>query len=198
MYPSAARSQGAGLEKFHIQRTGRTRRLVRAAASVALYVAKGHWAPKIRIFIAAACLGASIAAGASVPFLLKYAVDALTGTALAIGVAIAFVVAYGAGRVIQQGLAQARDAVFSAVGQRAARLVARRVFERLHELSYRFHTERRTGALHQVIDRGAKAIDFLLRMALFNVIPVVGQASFSAESCCWNTMSGSRSRPSAR
>lgn len=137
---------------------------------------KDNWAPKIRIFIAAACLGASIAAGASVPFLLKYAVDALTGTALAIGVAIAFVVAYGAGRVIQQGLAQARDAVFSAVGQRAARLVARRVFERLHELSYRFHTERRTGALHQVIDRGAKAIDFLLRMALFNVIPVVGQA----------------------
>jgi ATP-binding cassette subfamily B protein len=54
--------------------------------------------------------------------------------------------------------------------------VARRVFQRLHELSYRFHTERRTGALHQLIDRGAKAIDFLLRMALFNVVPVVGQA----------------------
>lgn len=137
---------------------------------------KDNWAPKIRIFIAAACLGASIAAGAAVPFLLKYAVDALEGTAVAIGVAIAFVIAYGLGRVLQQGLAQARDAVFSAVGQRAARLVARRVFERLHELSYRFHTERRTGALHQVIDRGAKAIDFLLRMALFNVIPVVGQA----------------------
>ncbi|WP_416897347.1 MAG: ABCB family ABC transporter ATP-binding protein/permease [Minwuia sp.] len=137
---------------------------------------KDNWAPKVRIFIAAACLGGSIAAGAAVPFLLKEAVDALDGETIAIGVAVAFVVAYGLGRVLQQGLGQARDAVFSAVGQRAARNVSRRVFERLHELSYRFHTERRTGALHQVIDRGAKAIDFLLRMTLFNVVPVVGQA----------------------
>lgn len=138
---------------------------------------RGERGPKLRIALAAACLAGSIAAGAGVPFLLKYAVDALDpGAAQAIGVAIGFVIAYGLARVTQQGLAQARDAVFSAVGQHAARLVARSVFQRLHELSYRFHTERRTGALHQVIDRGAKAIDFLLRMALFNVLPTVGQA----------------------
>lgn len=136
----------------------------------------GEKGPKLRIFIAALCLAGSIAAGAGVPFLLKYAVDALDGTTQTLMVAVAFVIAYGAARVLQQGLAQARDAVFSAVGQRAARNVGRRVFQRLHELSYRFHTERRTGALHQVIDRGAKAIDFLLRMALFNVLPTIGQA----------------------
>ncbi|MEC9347379.1 MAG: ABC transporter ATP-binding protein/permease [Pseudomonadota bacterium] len=138
---------------------------------------KGERGPKLRILLAAACLAGSIAAGAGVPFLLKYAVDALDpGTSQAIGVAVGFVIAYGLARILQQGLAQARDGVFSAVGQRAARLVARSVFQRLHALSYRFHTERRTGALHQVIDRGAKAIDFLLRMALFNVVPTVAQA----------------------
>lgn len=136
----------------------------------------GERGPKIRIFIAALCLAFSIAAGAGVPFLLKEAVDALDGASQTLFVAVAFVVAYGTARVVQQGLAQARDAVFSAVGQRAARNVGRQVFRRLHELSYRFHTERRTGALHQVIDRGAKAIDFLLRMALFNVLPTIGQA----------------------
>lgn len=137
---------------------------------------KDDWRPKLRILLAAICLGGSIGAGAAVPFLLKHAVDALDGDTAALGVGVAFVVAYGLGRVLQQGLAQARDGIFSAVGQRAARRVARLVFQRLHELSYRFHTERRTGALHQVIDRGAKAIDFLLRMTLFNVVPVVGQA----------------------
>ncbi|WP_206419835.1 ABCB family ABC transporter ATP-binding protein/permease [Minwuia thermotolerans] len=137
---------------------------------------KDDWRPKLRIVLAACFLAGSIAAGATVPFLLKHAVDSLDAENIAIGAAIAFVVAYGLGRVLQQGLAQARDGIFSAVGQRAARRVARRVFQRLHELSYRFHTERRTGALHQLIDRGAKAIDFLLRMALFNVVPVVGQA----------------------
>lgn len=136
----------------------------------------GETGPKLRIFLAALCLAGSIAAGAGVPFLLKEAVDALDGATQTLMVAVAFVIAYGAARVLQQGLAQARDAVFSAVGQRAARRVGRRVFQRLHELSYRFHTERRTGALHQVIDRGAKAIDFLLRMALFNVLPTIGQA----------------------
>ncbi|MDF1720295.1 MAG: ABC transporter ATP-binding protein/permease [Minwuia sp.] len=137
---------------------------------------KGERGPKIRILVAAFCLACSIAAGAGVPFLLKEAVDALDGASQTLFVAVAFVVAYGTARVVQQGLAQARDAVFSAVGQRAARNVGRQVFRRLHELSYRFHTERRTGALHQVIDRGAKAIDFLLRMALFNVLPTIGQA----------------------
>ena len=137
---------------------------------------KDDWRPKLRIILAACFLAGSIGAGAAVPFLLKHAVDSLDGETIALGAAVAFVIAYGLGRVLQQGLAQARDGIFSAVGQRAARRVSRRVFQRLHELSYRFHTERRTGALHQLIDRGAKAIDFLLRMALFNVVPVLGQA----------------------
>jgi len=43
----------------------------------------------------------------------------------------------------------------------------------LHQLSLRFHLDRQTGGLSRVIERGTKAIDFLLRFMLFNIVPTL-------------------------
>jgi len=75
--------------------------------------------------------------------------------------------------VAERLLGQVRDAAFASVGQNAIRTLARQVFQHLHGLSLRFHLERQTGGLNRAIDRGTKAIDFILRMALFNILPTV-------------------------
>jgi len=43
----------------------------------------------------------------------------------------------------------------------------------LHQLSLRFHLERRTGAVTKVIERGTKSIDTMLYFLLFNIAPTI-------------------------
>ena len=67
--------------------------------------------------------------------------------------------------------AQFRDVWFTAVAQHAVRELANRTFRHLHELSLRFHLERRTGGLNRVIERGVTGVDTIVRMAVLNSIP---------------------------
>ena len=86
--------------------------------------------------------------------------------------AIGLVVSYGLIRIFAVGFTQLRDGIFSVVGQRALRSLALRTFSHIHELSTRFHLDRKTGALSRVIDRGIKGVDFLLRFLLFSIVPL--------------------------
>ncbi len=97
-----------------------------------------------------------------IPVVFKEATDWLTENApangeparlLAFG-AMGLIGAYGAGRVLMMGLNQIRDVLFTKVGQHAARELNNRTFRHLHQLSLRFHLERRTGGLSRVIERG--------------------------------------------
>ena len=66
-----------------------------------------------------------------------------------------------------------RNAMFEKVGQDAARRLAGKVFRHVHELSLRFHLERRTGSLTKIVERGTKSIDMMLYFILFNIAPTV-------------------------
>jgi ABC-type transport system involved in Fe-S cluster assembly fused permease/ATPase subunit len=59
------------------------------------------------------------------------------------------------------------------VQMRASRVVARQTFEHLHGLSMRFHMDRQTGGLSNIILRGTLGIQNVLRLATFNVIPTI-------------------------
>ncbi len=85
---------------------------------------------------------------------------------------LALVISYGMIRLFTVGFNQLRDAIFALVGQRALRNLALKTFSHIHELSLRFHLERQTGALNRIIDRGVKAVDFLLRFLLFSIFPL--------------------------
>ena len=108
------------------------------------------------------------------PFFYRAAVDGLApGTATAVVAApIMMVVAYGLARLMGTALQQLRDVVFARVGQHALRGLALRCFTHVHRLSLAYHISRRTGALSRIVDRGIKAIDFLLRFLVFNVVPL--------------------------
>ena len=95
------------------------------------------------------------------PYFFKWATDALTGEGKytpplpAILLApIALVIAYNVLRLVQLGFNQLRDALFARVGQYAVRQLAYRTFVHMHQLSLRFHLERRTGGLSRIIERG--------------------------------------------
>ena len=66
-----------------------------------------------------------------------------------------------------------RNAVFEKVGQQAGRRLAARVFRHVHDLSLRFHLERRTGSLTKIVERGTKSIDMMLYFLLFNIAPTL-------------------------
>ena len=66
-----------------------------------------------------------------------------------------------------------RNAIFEKVGQDAARRLAGKVFRHVHDLSLRFHLERRTGSLTKIVERGTKSIDMMLYFLLFNIAPTV-------------------------
>lgn len=66
---------------------------------------------------------------------------------------------------------QLRDAIFQPITEEAQRRAGTRVFSHVHSLSVRFHQSKRTGAVYRTIERGVRAIDFLLRFLAFNIAP---------------------------
>jgi ABC-type transport system involved in Fe-S cluster assembly fused permease/ATPase subunit len=137
---------------------------------------RGDTAARVRVVVAMACLVAAKLATVYVPVIYSRAVDALapkSGTAAALTLPVALIVAYALVRVASSGFGELRDAAFAAVQQRAARVLALRTFRHLHALSLRYHLDRQTGGLSRVIDRGAQAVQSVLRLAVFNIIPTL-------------------------
>ncbi len=150
---------------------------------------RGHWAtvlsllpylwpkhePALRLRLVLASIAMVLAKIATVyvPILYSHAVDALSGKAGPLAVPAAIIVAYALVRVGAAGFGELRDAIFAAVQMRASRVVARQTFEHLHGLSMRFHMDRQTGGLSNIILRGTLGIQNVLRLATFNVIPTL-------------------------
>lgn len=116
----------------------------------------------------------------AIPYTFKWATDALNGKVLS-GVAlpavllapVALVIAYNVARIISIGFNQLRDALFASVGQYAVRKLAYRTFVHMHDLSLRFHLERRTGGLSRVIERGTKGIESIVRFTIMATVPTL-------------------------
>lgn len=113
-----------------------------------------------------------------VPYFFKWATDALNGKQDATGFlpvlllgAVALVIAYNLTRLIQVGLNQLRDTLFASVGQHAVRQLAYKTFVHMHQLSLRFHLERKTGGLSRIIERGTKGIETIVRFTILNTAP---------------------------
>src|SRR5439155_12801424 len=89
--------------------------------------------------------------------------------AIVIGLVLAYCAARFGG-VLSDNL---RNAIFEKVGQNAVRTLAGQVFRHVHDLSLRFHLDRRTGSLTKIVERGTKSIDMMLYFLLFNIAPTV-------------------------
>ena len=133
---------------------------------------KGELELKARVIVAVLLVLAGKAVTLLGPYALKLAVDRMSAHS-AFAVVAGLVLAYAAARfggVLSDNL---RNAIFEKVGQDAARRLAGKVFRHVHELSLRFHLERRTGSLTKIVERGTKSIDMMLYFILFNIGPTI-------------------------
>ncbi|WP_375271015.1 ABCB family ABC transporter ATP-binding protein/permease [Sphingomonas sp.] len=107
------------------------------------------------------------------PFALQGAIDGMGVATTPVSLVVLLVLGYAAARFSATLFDNLRNTVFERVGQEATRRLAARVFRHLHQLSLRFHLERRTGAVTKVVERGTKSIDTMLYFLLFNIAPTI-------------------------
>src|ERR1700757_3087656 len=120
----------------------------------------------------------------AVPFTFKWAIDALSGKGSApiepsnwmlwlVASPLIMTASYGGLRVLMAILTQWRDGIFARVAMHAVRKLAYITFVHMHELSLRFHLERKTGGLTRVLERGRNGIETIVRMVILQLIPTI-------------------------
>ncbi|MBX4893799.1 MULTISPECIES: ABCB family ABC transporter ATP-binding protein/permease [Rhizobium] len=119
------------------------------------------------------CLIAAKVVTSLVPLTYKALVDHLDGNAATIALPTGLVLAYGGARLMATVFEELRIAVFTRVSGNATRLLGLRVFRQLHQLSLRFHLDRKTGGLARAIERGTQGISVILSRVLFSIVPIV-------------------------
>jgi ATP-binding cassette subfamily B protein len=134
---------------------------------------RGKSALKARVVAAVVLVLLGKAAVLLMPFAYKAVVDGMSAHRQPFGVVAMMVVGYAAARFAGVLSDNLRNALFEKVGQDAARRLAGTVFRHVHDLSLRFHLERRTGSLTKIVERGTKSIDMMLYFLLFNIGPTL-------------------------
>jgi ATP-binding cassette subfamily B protein len=140
-----------------------------------------RWRPHIVAALAVTLLAKVLAVAA--PIYLGDAGNKLAsgaGASEVAGPVIWMVLAFAGARFLSNGLPYVRDAFFAAVSQDAQRAIAVEAFRHAQHLSLQFHVTRRAGALHRIIERGAAAIDYLLRFLTFNIAPTLIELALAA------------------
>lgn len=147
-----------------------------ALADLARLVRRSN-APQLHVrLIAAVTLTlAGKGLGVLAPLVLGAAVNHLAagqgaGTAFGLGFA-AFAVGWALVRLMSAVTPNVSDVVFAPVRAAAQRKAATETFAHALSLSLDFHQTKRSGSLSRTMDRGSRAVDFLLRILAFNLVP---------------------------
>ena len=151
---------------------------------------------KTRVIGSLLLLLAAKLATVAVPFTFKWATDALAGQGSApiaasdwllwvVAAPVAMTIAYGGMRILMAALTQLRDGLFAKVAMHAVRRLAYRTFVHMHELSLRFHLERKTGGLTRVLERGRNGIETIVRMVILQLSPTIIELAFIVVVLMW-------------
>ena len=137
-------------------------------------IPKGNKEMPFRIFLAFIFLILATIVTVYTPFLYGKAVDLVSeGKQVNLNLLWFVIGSYALARLGQVFFDEAKEFVFARVAQKAVRGAALKAFQHLHSLSLSFHLNRQTGGLTRAIDRGSKGIEFLLRFAAFEIVPVL-------------------------
>ena len=151
---------------------------------------------KMRVVWSVVLLLVAKVATLAVPFTFKWATDALTGADTApvqssnwmlwvVASPIIMTLGYGGLRILMGVLTQWRDGIFARVAMHAVRKLAYRTFIHMHELSLRFHLERKTGGLTRVLERGRNGIETIVRMVILQLVPTIVEVTLLMAVLLW-------------
>src|SRR6266700_69139 len=190
-------SRGAGEAQASSDRSIEQATLIGTLVHLWPYIWPGDRADlKMRVVWSVVLLLAAKLATLSVPFTFKWAIDALTGadsapvqasnwTMWLIASPLLMTISYGGVRVLMAVLTQWRDGIFARVAMHAVRRLAYLTFVHMHELSLRFHLERKTGGLTRVLERGRSGIETIVRMVILQLIPTIVEVSLLMAVLLW-------------
>src|SRR6202021_2999582 len=166
-------------------------------AHLSPYICRGDRADlKMRVVWSVVLLLVAKLATLAVPFTFKWATDALTGADTApvqasnwalwvVASPIVMTLGYGGLRVLMGIFTQWRDGIFARVAMHAVRKLAYLTFVHMHELSLRFHLERKTGGLTRVLERGRLGIEVIVRMVILQLAPTIVEVSLLMGVLLW-------------
>lgn len=151
---------------------------------------------KLRVVWAMGLLLVAKLATLAVPFTFKWATDALSGhntsplagadwATWVIASPLVLTASYGLMRVVMAVLTQWRDGIFAQVAMHAVRRLAYMTFVHMHELSLRFHLERKTGGLTRVLERGRNGIETIVRMVILQLVPTIIEVALLTGVLLW-------------
>jgi len=131
------------------------------------------WEYRGRVLLALGCLVLAKVANIGVPLVLKQIVDRLGAyPQVVVASPVLLLLAYGALKLGNALFGELRDVLFARVRYRAMRRLTLRTLAHLHDLSLRFHLERKTGAISRDLERGARSLSTLLNYLAFSILPV--------------------------
>ena len=139
-----------------------------------------------RVVIAVACLLFGRTANVYGPIVLKDLIDGLESLvrttqsiditldpSSAIAGLVSLAMMYGLMVFLPGALTELRSAVFTPVSEFAQRVIGLKAFSHIHDLSMRFHLDRRTGGLSRAIERGTRALQQITGLFAFNIAPTL-------------------------
>jgi ATP-binding cassette subfamily B protein len=138
------------------------------------------WEYRVRVVLALTFLILAKVANVGIPLMLKGIVDALDRDDIQLVLPLGLLLGYGALRLASSLFNELRDAVFARVRHGAMRKVAVRVLEHLHQLSLRYHLERKTGGISRDIERGTRSVSSLLNYMVFSILPTLVEVTLIA------------------
>ncbi|UKJ90420.2 ABC transporter [Theileria orientalis] len=97
----------------------------------------------------------------------------------------AYLFGYFLSRVSTSLFNELRNSVFSAVTERSARINASNMFMNIHNLDIDFLIQSKSGEVSAVFSRGIKAISQILRITVFQVVPVILEFSLVTALLCY-------------
>ncbi len=132
------------------------------------------WEYRGRVLLALGCLVLAKVANIGVPLTLKQIVDRLDAhQQTMVLLPMTLLLAYGVLKLGNALFSELRDVLFARVRYRAMRRLTLRTLAHLHDLSLRFHLERKTGAISRDLERGARSLSTLLNYLAFSILPVL-------------------------
>jgi ATP-binding cassette subfamily B protein len=147
---------------------------------------KQHRDMQARVVIAVACLLLGRTANVYGPIVLKDLIDGLESLvrttqsiditldpSSAIAGLVSLALMYGLMVFLPGALTELRSAVFTPVSEFAQRVIGLKAFSHIHDLSMRFHLDRRTGGLSRAIERGTRALQQITGLFAFNIAPTL-------------------------
>jgi ATP-binding cassette subfamily B protein len=139
------------------------------------------WEYRGRALFALGCLVLAKLANVGIPLVLKEIVDSLErGEQTLLILPLFLLLGYGALRLASSLFNELRDAVFARVRYRAMRNLSNKVLTHLHELSLRFHLERKTGAISRDLERGTRSVSTILNYMVFSILPMLVELTLVA------------------